>query len=75
MEPIAVIDFETTGMSPGQNCRATEIAAVIVEDGQIIARYQSLMNSGAWVPPLHRKPHRDQQRDAAISALFCTGNA
>lgn len=51
MEPIAVIDFETTGMSPGQNCRATEIAAVIVEDGQIIARYQSLMNSGAWAPP------------------------
>ncbi|MBF7730748.1 3'-5' exonuclease [Pseudomonas sp. N040] len=51
MEPIAVIDFETTGMSPGQNCRATEIAAVIVQDGQITARYQSLMNSGAWVPP------------------------
>ena len=51
MEPIAVIDFETTGMSPGQHCRATEIAAVIVHDGQIIGRYQSLMNSGAWVPP------------------------
>jgi len=51
MEPIAVIDFETTGMSPGQNCRATEIAAVIVQDGRIVARYQSLMNSGAWVPP------------------------
>ena len=51
MEPIAVIDFETTGMSPGSNCRATEIAAVIVQDGKIVARYQSLMNSGAWVPP------------------------
>lgn len=51
MEPIAVIDFETTGMLPGQNCRATEIAAVIIQDGQIVARYQSLMNSGAWVPP------------------------
>tara|TARA_R100001244_G_scaffold64627_9_gene53553 strand:- start:16912 stop:17523 length:612 start_codon:yes stop_codon:yes gene_type:complete len=31
--------------------RATEIAVVIVERGQIVARYQSLMNSGAWVPP------------------------
>ena len=51
MEPIVVIDFETTGMSPGQNCRATEIAAVIIENGQIVSRYQSLMNSGAWVPP------------------------
>jgi len=50
LEPIAVIDFETTGMSPGHNCRATEIAAVIVEDGRIVARYQNLMNSGAYVP-------------------------
>ena len=51
MEPIAVIDFETTRMSPGHSCRATEIAAVIVEDGRIVARYQNLMNSGAYVPP------------------------
>ncbi len=51
MQPIAVIDFETTGMSPGQNCRATEIAVAIVADGQIVARYQNLMNSGAYVPP------------------------
>ncbi|MBP8185523.1 MAG: 3'-5' exonuclease, partial [Pseudomonas sp.] len=51
MERIAVIDFETTGMSPGQNCRATEIAVVIVEDGRIVERYQNLMNSGAYVPP------------------------
>jgi DNA polymerase-3 subunit epsilon len=51
VERIAVIDFETTGMSPGQNCRATEIAVVLVEDGRIVARYQNLMNSGAYVPP------------------------
>jgi len=51
METIAVIDFETTGMSPGQGARATEIAAVLIEGGQIVARFQSLMNSGAWVPP------------------------
>ncbi|MDO9638190.1 MULTISPECIES: PolC-type DNA polymerase III [Pseudomonadota] len=49
--PIAVLDFETTGMSPAQQARATEIGVVIVEGGQIVARYQSLMNSGAWVPP------------------------
>lgn len=51
METIAVIDFETTGMSPGQGSRATEIAAVLVQGGQIVGRFQSLMNSGAWVPP------------------------
>ncbi len=51
METIAVIDFETTGLSPGQGARATEIAAVLVQDGHIVGRFQSLMNSGAWVPP------------------------
>jgi DNA polymerase III subunit epsilon len=50
-ETVAVIDFETTGMSPAQGARATEIAAVLVQDGQIVGRFQSLMNSGAWVPP------------------------
>ena len=51
MQTIAVIDFETTGMSPAQGARATEIAAVLVRNGQIVGRFQSLMNSGAWVPP------------------------
>jgi DNA polymerase III subunit epsilon len=51
METIAVIDFETTGISPGQGARATEIAAVLVQGGQIVGRFQSLMNTGAWVPP------------------------
>lgn len=49
-ETIAVIDFETTGLSPGTGGRATEIAAVLVRDGQIVGRYASLMQSGAWVP-------------------------
>ncbi len=51
MDTVAVIDFETTGMSPAQGARATEIAAVLVEEGQVVGRFQSLMNSGAWVPP------------------------
>lgn len=48
---IAVIDFETTGSSPNQGARATEIAAVLVEGDRIVDQYQSLMYSGAWVPP------------------------
>lgn len=51
METLAVIDFETTGMSPGHGDRATEIAAVLVRDGRIVGHYQSLMNTGAYIPP------------------------
>ena len=50
MEAVAVMDFETTGLSPAQGDRATEIAAVIVEDGRVVDRYQSLMNAGVRIP-------------------------
>jgi DNA polymerase-3 subunit epsilon len=51
MQTMAVIDFETTGMSPAAGARATEIAAALVCNGRIVGRYQNLMNAGAWVPP------------------------
>lgn len=51
MEVVAVIDFETTGLSPARGDRATEIAAVIVEGGRVVDRYQSLMNAGVRIPP------------------------
>jgi DNA polymerase-3 subunit epsilon len=50
VEIVAVIDFETTGLSPAIGDRATEIAAVIMEDGKVIDRYQSLMNAGVRIP-------------------------
>ncbi|WP_038487640.1 3'-5' exonuclease [Collimonas arenae] len=50
MEVVAVIDFETTGLSPAQGDRATEIAAVILENGKVVDRYQSLMNAGVRIP-------------------------
>lgn len=46
----AVIDFETTGMSPALGARATEIGICIVEDGRIVDRYQSLINPGQLIP-------------------------
>ena len=50
--PIAVIDFETTGMSPAQGARATEIAIVLLDgQGRVLDRFQSLMRSSAWVSP------------------------
>ena len=52
MSPIAVIDFETTGVSPGQGARATEVAIVLLgRDGQVVDRFASLMQTGAWIPP------------------------
>ena len=48
---IAVIDFETTGMTPAQGARATEIAIVLLEQGRVVDRFQSLMQTGAWVSP------------------------
>ena len=50
MSPIAVIDFETTGISPDQGARATEVAIVLLEGGRVVDRFQSLMNAGTWVP-------------------------
>ena len=49
---VAVIDFETTGITPGPDCRATEIGVAMVENGRVVDRFQSLMNAGVRVPPM-----------------------
>ncbi len=46
----AVIDFETTGLSPAHGARPTEIAVVLVRGSEIVDRYQSLMNPGVPIP-------------------------
>lgn len=46
----AVIDFETTGISPDGGDRATEVAIVLVEGGRVVDRFQSLMNAGVRIP-------------------------
>lgn len=50
MSRIAVIDFETTGISPALGDRATEVAVVILDHGCVVDRYQSLMNAGVRIP-------------------------
>ncbi|MDP3356431.1 MAG: 3'-5' exonuclease, partial [Polaromonas sp.] len=50
MSCIAVIDFETTGLSPAMGDRATEVAIVLVENGCVVDRFQSLMNAGIHIP-------------------------
>ncbi len=49
MPRIAVIDFETTGMSPDMGDRATEVAIVLLEGGLVVDRFQSLMNAGVRI--------------------------
>lgn len=48
---IAVIDFETTGISPAMGDRATEVAIVLLEGGRVVDRFQSLMHTGVYIPP------------------------
>jgi len=72
MDTVAVIDFETTGISVQTGARATEIAAVLLRDGRIVDRYQSLMNAGAWVPPFIERLtgiSNDMVRDAPAAAM------
>lgn len=39
-----VIDFETTGLSPGYGDRTIEVGAVLISGNKIVDRFQSLMN-------------------------------
>ena len=50
MSLTAVIDFETTGISPTCGDRATEVAIVLLEGGTVVDRFQSLMNAGMRIP-------------------------
>lgn len=50
MSCLAVIDFETSGATPAQGARATEVAICLLEGGRIVDRYASLMNAGVHIP-------------------------
>ena len=50
MPRTAVIDFETTGISPGGGDRATEVAVVLREGDRVVDRFHSLMNAGVRIP-------------------------
>lgn len=41
-----VIDFETTGLSPGHGDRTIEVGAVLISNDEIVDTFQSLMNPG-----------------------------
>ena len=49
-QPIIMLDFETTGLSPAMGDRITEVAALRICDGRIVDRYVSLVNCGMRIP-------------------------
>ncbi|MEA3242342.1 MAG: 3'-5' exonuclease, partial [Pseudomonadota bacterium] len=48
-DTVIVVDFETTGMSPDHGDRAIEVGAVKLDKGEIVDRFQCLMNPGIRV--------------------------
>jgi len=48
-DTVVVLDFETTGLSPDYGDRAIEIGAVRIKDGEVVERFQELMNPGRRV--------------------------
>lgn len=49
-EPVVMLDFETTGLSPAQGARITEVAALRIVNGRIVERFVTLINCGVEVP-------------------------
>lgn len=50
-QPIVMIDFETTGLSPDMGDRITEVAALRIADGEVVERFVTLINCGVRIPP------------------------
>jgi len=49
-QPIVMLDFETTGLSPAMGDRITEVAALRIVGGRVTERYVSLVNCGVRIP-------------------------
>lgn len=49
-QPIVMLDFETTGLSPAMGDRITEVAALRIVDGAVVERYVSLVNCQVRIP-------------------------
>ncbi|HEY7860955.1 MAG TPA: 3'-5' exonuclease, partial [Gemmatimonadaceae bacterium] len=47
-----VVDVETTGTSPWRGDRITEIAAIVVRDGAVVERFETLVNPERSIPPM-----------------------
>lgn len=65
----AVIDFETTGLSPARGSRAIEIGVVLSDrDGVVTEEHDTLIHAGAAVGPT--RIHRITSREVAHAPTF-----
>lgn len=51
LDPLVILDFETTGLQPERGDRITEVGLVRIEGGRVVDRFESLVNCEARVPP------------------------
>ncbi|MBV6323704.1 PolC-type DNA polymerase III [Duganella violaceipulchra] len=49
-QPIVMLDFETTGLSPDMGDRITEVAALRIVGGKVVERYVTLINCNVRIP-------------------------
>lgn len=49
-QPLAFIDFETTGLSPEAGDRIIEVGIAVLDGGKIVDRYQSFINPQVRIP-------------------------
>jgi DNA polymerase-3 subunit epsilon len=50
-QPVVMMDFETTGMSPALGDRVTEVAALRIVGGVVVERFVSLINCDVSISP------------------------
>ena len=70
----AVVDVETTGSSPFAGDRVTEIAAIVVREGVVAERFETLVNPERPIPPMITALTRiswDMVRDAPRFCDIC----
>ncbi len=49
IDPVIVLDFETTGLYPDNGDRVIEIGAVLLRNQEIVDQFQSLVNPGFFI--------------------------
>ena len=57
MEPLVVVDVETTGLSAQRGHRIIEVGAVLLERGEIAAEFGSFIDPGRPVSPQAQQVH------------------
>jgi DNA polymerase III epsilon subunit family exonuclease len=68
--PLAVIDLETTGMSPSRDDRIVEIAVVRIERMQVVRTWQTYLNPDRPIPEDASRVHGIYDEDVALAPRF-----